>query len=379
MQRNHSSLAVTDQQMAERMGVLIDRSSKAAEVARGRYERLLRTYPQGSHLGKIYARFCVDVLNDSSLGQLYDSGDGNAGAGSVSGGSVSERSRASSALGGGGTSQSGGRISQRQHVPKPRTSEVERMSMRFKIGMLVLLLLTAGMFFTSRTILQLIDDDIDLVTQAGRLTWAASSSALHARAMSLRHTEATAQNTVADMQEWKNMAQTVFEATRGRSEQNARWFTSDLTLRTYQSGGTWYTESWNLWDASNVMVADMNDILGLSANGSLPLTFHDNVDWRFVMDNLVTVVVPALSQLGDMVETQVFAQDEDCTCLGCHIVCACCSCCCRREFNPVLTGALTLLLCVIVSCVCFCVFCVFVPALFVGARVCVCMCVCVCE
>ena len=72
-----------------------------------------------------------------------------------------------------------------------------------------------------------------------------------------------------------------------------------------------YTENWNLWDATHRLVADVDTVIHDAESGVMQDP-HKHTEWRFVMDNSVTVVAPALEELSQLMEDDVFFRDKQC-------------------------------------------------------------------
>merc|ERR1719331_866465 len=87
-----------------------------------------------------------------------------------------------------------------------------------------------------------------------------------------------------------------------------RWFTSDLPMKTWRSDQSSYIENWNLWDATHRLVADVGTVVNDAEHGRLQDP-HQHTEWRFVMDNSVTVVAPALEELSQLMEDDVFSNN----------------------------------------------------------------------
>ena len=72
-----------------------------------------------------------------------------------------------------------------------------------------------------------------------------------------------------------------------------------------------YTENWNLWDATHRLVADVDTVVHDAESGVMQDP-RKHTEWRFVMDNSVTVVAPALEELSQLMEDDVFFRDKQC-------------------------------------------------------------------
>ena len=58
-------------------------------------------------------------------------------------------------------------------------------------------------------------------------------------------------------------------------------------------------------------MADVGTVVNDAEHGRLQDP-HQHTEWRFVMDNSVTVVAPALEELSQLMEDDVFFRDKQC-------------------------------------------------------------------
>ena len=59
-------------------------------------------------------------------------------------------------------------------------------------------------------------------------------------------------------------------------------------------------------------MADVGTVVDDAEHGRLQDP-HQHTEWRFVMDNSVTVVAPALEELSQLMEDDVFSNNTSCT------------------------------------------------------------------
>merc|ERR1719201_556808 len=111
------------------------------------------------------------------------------------------------------------------------------------------------------------------------------------------------------MHVWKDMSELVFKDTYDAGVIGDRWFVSNLPMKTWRLDSTSYTENWNLWDATHRLVADVDKVIHDAESGVMQDP-HKHTEWRFVMDNSVTVVAPALEELSQLMEDDVFFRDK---------------------------------------------------------------------
>lgn len=74
------------------------------------------------------------------------------------------------------------------------------------------------------------------------------------------------------------------------------WDLNNRLANVYSTNDTWNSRTFNLWCLVNTALADTLQFL------EQPQGYHDNKHWRFVMDNAVTRVLPALQELVDVLE-----------------------------------------------------------------------------
>ena len=125
-------------------------------------------------------------------------------------------------------------------VPRPRTAEVDRIDVRFKIGMLVLLVATAVMFTTSHVIFEQVRHDLLLVKESGILQTSAVNAALHTRLLSMHPSEEELSATRKSMHVWKDMSELVFKDTYDAGVIGDRRFESNLPMKTWRLDSTSY-------------------------------------------------------------------------------------------------------------------------------------------
>ena len=66
-------------------------------------------------------------------------------------------------------------------------------------------------------------------------------------------------------------------------------------------------------------MADVGTVVNDAEHGRLQDP-HQHTEWRFVMDNSVTVVAPALEELSQLMENEVFSNNTSCTWLDMLVV-----------------------------------------------------------
>ena len=131
--RHRGSAQFESDSMAERLGLLIQSMATAAATADERYKRLLITNPESPGLGRVYRRFCKDVLKNHEMAAQVAVSTSHDETGSVGAGSV-------------GSAGTAGSITEatRTFVPKESSKEVAAMDRRFQLGTAMLLIIAGG-------------------------------------------------------------------------------------------------------------------------------------------------------------------------------------------------------------------------------------------
>ena len=301
MLRRVGTISVDDQQLANRLGSMIDAMTKQTNKTNAAYRRLLFTNPNGTRLGELYGSFCQAVLNDEALAsQHLVTDDGASAGGSSHAGTLVMNAR-----------HGMGKVTvMRALVPRPRTNQVRQLDQRLRGGMLLLAFLSGCMLLTSSYILGDIKDQVTYLGQAGTMRWAAVDAAVRARMLALNTSQAQIDGGHLTLNAWKSNMLEVFDKTHERDRASVFWFTADMSMRTFRPDGVPYSEVWNLWDSMNRMVADFGAVLEAAVTGTLQGNFG-LVEWRFLVDNIVQVL-PSLNKLSMSLEADVFDRDALC-------------------------------------------------------------------
>ena len=310
LKRTQHTLDSEDDAAAERLGVYIEAMTASARKANRLYTRLLLTHPSAPHLGAIYNRFALDVLNDTALASRYSDDD----AGSAGGASAGAGSAGASTSG-----LSAGRISTdarhsgsattslRVFVPRTRARELSFLDTQFQCGTLLLLAIAITMFVTTRVVLSGTSADVSFLGTAGKMQTLAISAGYWARELSLVNTNSTATaSMLSDMRELKGLVQLVHSEGSQQDGVVDRWDTPNVAVRLYAGNNSWYTRTLNLYDCANRLVAHL---FWLGESTTLTTDYGDNPHWRFAMDNAAPVVLPAfedlLHRLEDATDTHI--------------------------------------------------------------------------
>lgn len=149
---------------------------------------------------------------------------------------------------------------------------------------------------------------------AGNIGWSASASALNLRSLALESTAALRSQAATDAEVWKHTSRLVFDSAGGVGTVMDRWFSPTIEMTITKPDALRYATTWNLWDASNVLVADVSSVIEKSTNASFASSYRSDVEWRFCQDNILTKVIPPTLELANLIELKAYDAETTCTC-----------------------------------------------------------------